>query len=56
MSTHVFGTGGSRRGRRISMENPLISPFMRVKEDSSRKSISATRCNNKAILSLVNCS
>ena len=28
MGTHVWGAGGSRRGRRISMDNPLISPWM----------------------------
>lgn len=29
MGTHVWGAGGSRRGRRISMDNPLISPWMK---------------------------
>lgn len=28
MGTHVWGAGGSRRGRRISMDNPIISPWM----------------------------
>ena len=35
MGTHVWGAGGSRRGRRISMDNPLISPYMQNTSNSS---------------------
>lgn len=29
MGTHLFGAGGSRRGRRMSIDNPLMSSWMR---------------------------
>lgn len=38
MGTHVWGAGGSRRGRRISMDNPLISPWMQNTSNSNSQS------------------
>ena len=35
MGTHVFGTGGSRRGRRLCMENPMINTWMKNASNGS---------------------
>lgn len=39
MGTHVWGAGGSRRGRRISMDNPLISPWMQNTTNTAANSV-----------------
>ena len=45
MGTHVWGAGGSRKGRRVSMDNPVMSTWMRTSTnaDSANNVPPATR-------------
>ena len=45
MGTHVWGAGGSRKGRRVSMDNPVMSTWMKTSTnaDSGNNGYTAIR-------------